>query len=603
MSDKKYKFVYKGADKNIQEYDHNYYNKLIDEHKHKEAYDYAIDFQIEGDPEMQQKWINVLEQNRIEGLRDQKLYEESDELKRPAIDFIQSVYEPEAYDNLIGNKYKDKFDSLKYELGNGCNRLRIEFEDKEQKLFGVDWLDWAKKDNTAQNIDKFYEDNGFSKDYLKNNGIRVFRRGGKDYIEFDKDNPLSNKILMGVFTNHTGAYPCKVYGMERLTESNIDNADYNDIEKIDNEPWFVYDSDNTGFAFYTFGAPPTIYKSTLEEMQDIYTEAYYETTIAYDEISPKVKTSSVKVVPNAFGKLDELNELRNTEGMKLSEYRFQQKLLIDNFLDGIAAMDFTQQDIYTSYFNEDGVAGMYQIDSQEELNKLREIYRSVPNKEIQYGLAMSGGRVGIQIILPSKTEDGTYDVTAPSITFNMFGDNIEQELQTKVNNDPNLKAWRECQLMEEIGYEYVDLKGNIYKPDGIGGWTINNSKTNLNREDIVSAIEEDIYIKEVGKELAFQNMSVNGKIVDNDKFELNKKQAAIQIATNLLGFNIVAELEKMFNTNQLTYNQIWSLKGSGDVVSGEWEDKIPNPDLYNALNLIFETYRGITDRSNLYITK
>ena len=600
MSDKKYRFVYKGADKNIQEYDNDYYNKLINEHKHKEAYDYAIDFQIEGDPEMQQNWINAIEYNRIQGLRDQKLYEETDELKRPAVDFIQSVYEPEMYDNLINNKYKDKYDDLKNKLGNGCDRIRIEFEGKEQKLFGADWLDWVIKDNTAQNIDKFYEDNGFSKDYLKNNGINVFRRGGKDYIEFDKDNNLSNKILMGVFTNVTGEYPCKIYGMERATQPDKENVHYN-LENINDEAWKIYAPDVTVQTFYSgYGFP---HKSIVDQMQDVYREANDETTIAYDAISPKVKTSSVEVIPNAFGKLDELNELRNTEGMKPSDYRFQQKQLIDNFLDGIAAMDFTQQDIYTSYFNEDGVAGMYQVDSQEKLKELREIYRSVPNNKIQYGLAISGGRVGIQIILPSKTEEGTYDVSAPSVTFNMFGDNIEQELQTKVNNDPNLKAWRECQLIEEIGYEYIDLKGNKYKPDGIGGWTINDSKTNLNREDIVSAIEEDIYIKEVGKELAFQNMSVNGKIVDNDKFELNKKQAAIKIATNLLGFNIVAELEKMFNTKQLTYNQIWSLKGSGDVVSGEWEDKIPNPDLYNALNLIFETYRGITDRSNLYITK
>lgn len=602
MSNKKYKFVYKGADKNIQEYDHDYYKKLINEHKHKEAYDYAIDFQIEGDPEMQQNWINVLENNRIEGLKDQKLYEESDELKRPAIDFIQSVYEPEAYDNLIDNKYKDKFDDLKNKLGNGCNRLRIEFQGKEQKLFGADWLDWAKRDNTNQNIDKFYEDNGFSKDYLKNNGIEVFKRGGKDYIEFDKDNPLSNKILMGLFTNHTGVYPCKVYGMETTSNQYKDNVSFN-LEYKDDIFWRIYEADDKGFTFRPLVGPGVVSKSILEEMQDVYREANNETTVAYNEISPKIKTSSVRVFSNAFGKLEELNELRSTEGMKLSEYKFQQKQIINNLLDGIAAMDFTQQDIYTSHFNEDGVAGMYQIDSHEDLNKLRDIYRSVPNKNIQYGLVISDGRVGIQIILPSKTEDGTYDVTAPSITFNMFGDNIEQELQTKVNNDPRLKAWRECQLMEEIGYEYIDLKGNTYKPDGIGGWTINGSKANVSREDIASAIEEDLYIKEVGKELAFQNMSVNGKIVDNNKFELNKKEAAIRIATNLLGFNIVAELEKMFNTNQLTYDQIWSLKGSGDVVSGEWEDKIPNPNLYNALNLIFETYKGITDRSNLYITK
>ena len=588
------------------------FNDFRNKKQYQEAYDYAMNFAIEGDVQAQDDWINNLEEMRMYGLREQKLYENVDRSKLDAVDFIDNVLSPGGLERISDNNaYKQKCIEYKNQLGNGADRIRVEFQSEKQTLFGQDWLDWVVRDNTNQNIDKFYKDNNLSAEYLRQHGVKVFRQDGKDYLEFDKSNDLANTILFNAYTRKTGNHPVNIYGIIKAGDM-TDDADYSEWDYSDEDGGiFISNNYNNDPMYYgQIGAIPT--KSQLEEFQQIYSDANNEATIAYDEIQPKTKTSNVRVFPNAFGDLESLRANLNNGNMRVSEYKLAKQEAILNLLDGIATSDFSVSDIYTDAFNEGETVGMYEITDQKLKNKLQSYMKGAKTSNLKYGLVISNGRVGIQVTIPGIKNQATNitDVDdvykVKPITFNIYNKDLEQGLQNKINNDPNLKAWREIQTIEDIGYGYITTTGDKYEPDGLGGWTVNGEVYNGNREDIHKEIQKDMIIKDASRELVLRNASIKGNIVNKDKFDFEAKYLSLNQATQLTKVEIMEGLEdllgKGYNSSwEAALSAIFSLKGAGDKVADEYADKIANPDVYYALNDLFQIYTNIINRTKLYI--
>lgn len=587
------------------------FNDFRDKKQYQEAYNYAMNFAIVGDIQAQDDWINNLEEMRMYGLREQKLYENVDRSKLDAVDFIDNVLQPGGLEKISDNNaYKQKCIEYKNQLGNGANRLRIEFQSKKQTLFGQDWLDWVVRDNTNQNIDKFYEDNNLSTEYLRQHGVKVFRQDRKDYLEFDKSNDLANTILINLYTTNNGNYPVEIYG---ITEQLSNDNDLNEWTYDDKNGVYISVSDNKNlkFAYADYTGNIVAKDVPLNKFQQIYSEANNEATIAYDEIQPKTKTSSVRVFPNAFGDLEALRNEYNAGNMKVSEYKLAKQEAILNLLDGIAVSDFSVSDIYTDAFNEDNTVGMHEVTDQKLKRQLQSYMKGAKTTDLKYGLVISNGRVGIQVTIPGikNKADRITDIDdvwkQEPITFNIYNKDLERGLQNKINNDPNLKAWREIQTIEDIGYGYITTTGDKYEPDGLGGWTINGEVYNGSKEDIHREIQKDMIIKDASRELVLRNSSVKGNIVDKNKFDFEVKYLSLYQATDLTKVDILEELTDLLgNDYKRDWNSaisaIFSLKGSGDKVADEYADKIANPNVYYALNDLFQIYTNIINRTKLY---
>ena len=588
------------------------FNDFRDKKQYQEAYDYAMNFAIVGDIQAQDDWINNLEEMRMYGLREQKLYENVDRSKLDAVDFIDNVLQPGGLERISDNNaYKQKCIEYKNQLGNGANRLRIEFQSEKQTLFGRDWLDWAVRDNTNQNIDKFYKDNNLSAEYLRQHGVKVFRQDGKDYLEFDKSNDLANTILFNAYTRKTGAYPVNIYGVIKAGDM-PDDANYSEWDYSDEDGGiFISTNYNNDPMYYGVIGGGTPIKSLLEEFQQVYSDANNEATIAYDEIQPKTKTSNVRVFPNAFGDLEALKNEYNAGNMKVSDYKLAKQEAILNLLDGIAVSDFSVSDIYTDAFNEDETVGMYEVTDQKLKRQLQSYMKGTKTENLKYGLVISNGRVGIQVTIPGIKNDATNITDIDNvwkqepITFNIYNKDLEQGLQSKINSDPNLKAWRELQTIEDIGYGYITTTGDKYEPDGLGGWTINGEVYNGSKEDIHREIQKDMIIKDASRELVLRNSSVKGNIVDKNKFDFEVKYLSLYQATDLTKVDILEELTDLLGNDykrdwNTAISAIFSLKGSGDKVADEYADKIANPNVYYALNDLFQIYTNIINRTKLY---
>ncbi len=579
MKDKKYKFI--NPNNKDADFDINTFNNYVDNKQYQEAYEYGSMLQYT-DPNLQQEWVNILDDMRFKGIKEQQLYENVDESKKAAIDFYDNILSPNGLDKISDdNPYKTNYLNQINSMLNGGTKFRVEFQPKKQERWGLDWL---KGDNDTKNIQSFYDKTKLSKSYLESQGIKVYKDNGKDYLEFDASNPLRDEILINIFSDYKRYNP-SLFGVD-------DNG--NIVTKDMNNP--IAESSYVGSASFK--------PSQLQLTQRLYKDAEEESKIAYDEIIPSERQYSSRIAPNMFGALDEINALLESEAIKTSDHKYKSAMYIRNLISGLAQTEgFNQQEIWYDADNE-GTNKL--VTDNEEKQRLYDKF--VANSgTVKIGTVITGNKVGIHITIPGKQKDNG-EVTE-STSFSIFGDDIEQGIQKFVNNDPEMRAWRETLTLEEIGNNYTTHDGKTYKVDAYGRWFENDKPINATQDDIQKIIRKDIDIKNNVRDIVYANVNHNNEIINNDLFEAQLKYAAFATASSINKMDLIQALTPILGNNWNTgsnnlevLNKVFKLKGIGPVISEEYEDVIPE-HLYGALTELFEIYDNMVARSNKYINR
>lgn len=577
MKDKKYKFI--NPNNKDADFDVNTFNNYVDNKQYQEAYEYGSMLQYT-DPNLQQEWVNILDDMRFKGIKEQQLYENVDESKKAAIDFYDNILSPNGLDKISDdNPYKTNYVNQINSMLNGGTKFRIEFQSKKQELWGIDWL---MPDNDEHDIQSFYDKTKFSKAYLESQGIRVYKDNGKDYLEFDASNDLRDKILINVFSKRdTPVYLPNVYSLD-------DNGNV------------TYEMDN---AIATGGVRYPSLSSPLTDLQNIFFDAEKESRIAYDEIIPSERQYSSRIAPNMFGALDEINAALESGAINTSDHKYKSAMYIRNLISGLAQTEgFNQQEVWQDVDNK-GTNTL--VTNNEEKQKLYDKF--VANSgTVKIGTVITGNKVGIHITIPNKNSKGE---VMESTSFSIFGDDIEQGIQKFVNNDPEMRAWRETLALEEIGNNYTTHDGKTYKVDDYGRWFENDIPVNATKDDIQKIIRKDIDIKNNVRDIVYANVNHNNEIIDENLFEAQLKYAAFATASSVNKIDLIQALTPILgnnwnsgSSNLEVLNKVFKLKGIGPVISEEYEDVIPE-HLYGTLTELFEIYDSMVARSNKYINR
>lgn len=575
---KNYRYIGTSTNPKDAIFNQQYYDSLIDNRQYQDAYDYAMQYPML-DPMEQAEYKQHLKNMLREGKVVEAIYKNIDEAAYPAVDFRNAVTEPGGLEKLSpDNTYANQFKQYKDAIGGGQNRVRVKFQPKIQKVLGIDWL---KPDN-KNNIDSFYEQTGYNKQYLEANGVKVSLIDGNTYLEFDKSNDLANNILLNL--NDSGYYGVRIQGVKEdgsLTDFDIASGHYGDV--------FAKDI-----------------PSNLASMQRLYKEAQIIEDTAYNNGTAKVKQYSSQIFPLLYDNAQELENRLNAGTIKSSDFNSRIKRENQKLIDGIAFINPDEYEIQSSWFNDDK-SGVDVPLTSEQKKEIHKRYKATQQKNIRYGLVISGNKVGLAIQLPAIT-NSKGEVTEESCDFMIFGDDIAQQLQRQINTDPGMQAYQEINDMQDLGYTYKDGNGNTYTYDGLGGWIVNGTDKSKTTEYVRRQIHKDKAAEDVGNSIILNNISINGTLVNPQRYLTQSKIAAFMIANDARRQGDIIEALKEIYGNSIDYTSeqaivdaIFGLKGTGDVVAQEYEDKISDYNVYEKLNDIFEIYTNILNVGNSYI--
>ena len=584
---KNYRYIGTSSNPKDQEFDQAKYNALVDNRQYQEAYDYAIQYPLL-DPVEEAESMNNLKNMLREGRITETVYRNIDESAYPIVDFRNAVEQPGGLERLSeNNEYANKFIAYKNAIGSGQNKLRIVFEPEKQSLFGLDFL---AKDNHSASVEKFYEDTGFNKQYLEANGIRVGLKDGKTYFEFEKSNDLANTILLNI--NDKGFYATKIFGIKDDGSLTNPNEDYT----------------NNSFSTITPFAAGYTPTTNLSAMQQLYKDALKLEEKAYSDGTAKIKQYSSTFVPLMYENATEL-EQQLAEG-KIKDNSFNSRIKRENekLINGIAGIGVGEYEIQSAYFNDNEELVNKPLDQQQQ-NEVLERYRGTKKQDIKYGISITGGMVGLTVILPPIEKTQTKSAK-PSMRFTIFGDDIERTLQRQINSDPKMQAYQEINDMQDLGYTYKAEDGHSYTYDGLGGWIVDGKDRSKSKEYIVKQIHKDKASQDIGRAIILNNISVNGSLPYPDRYDNQVKVASFMIANDADNNGDIIEALKLIYGDKINYKDanaitkaIFDMKGAGNRVANEYEDIIADPATFEKFNDIYEVYSNMLNIGNRYIRK
>lgn len=605
----KYRYIGSSTRKEDQVYNSDYFDKLRNNRQYEDAYDYAMQFAL-NNPNDEAERRHYLKAMRREGRKVNAVYENSDEALWPIIDFRNAVETPGGLETLSeNNKYGNEFKQYKANLGSGMNKIAVEFQPRVQK--GIFGLDSMATDNTDNDIEAFYNRTGFNKEYLQSNNVNVRLVNGKTYLEFDKSNDLANTILMNIHDEnpiiHANNLPFrgnKIYGIkEDGSYTEADNRSHVNI--VPPAP-----------PFNEVSSQRYLIQSDLSKMQSLYKDASRIEDKAYFEGTAKIKQHSSQVFPLIHEAKEELREQRDSGLLKDASYNSRVKEVNDELIAGLALAGFENYDILTYYDTETNTNNPDHVNrplqNSVEKNKISDRYRGVKNKDdIEYGVVITDGRVGLIVQLPAVTTiKGNEEVVIKEpCTFSMFGDDIEQTLQYQINSDPKMQAYQEINDMQDLGYTYKDNNGESYTYDGNGGWIVNGTDRTKTEDYVLTQIYKDKASDDLGTAITLNNVSVNGVLTNPNRYDLQLKTTAFVTANDFdNNTDILEELKAIYGDDyddssviSIT-DMIFGLKGIGNVVADEYVDRINGKPL-RKLNDIYELYDSMKNIGKRYIKK
>lgn len=622
------------------QFDEEKFNAFITNKDYQGAIDYASQYSF-NDPEVDRNFRSSLLNLKREGNKMKAIYQAYDDKDSfDKLDYI-NAFNSNSLESLGENKYLDQWNEFKAQLGGeGSTKLKVTFAPQKRTFMGMNnWLaDVLVKDN-QNTINNFYERSGFSKQYLQQQGVRISQdEKGNDIIEFDKSNPLANKIIVNIadyyqgsdFERNTGFKSTHVLFGNGWIDTDIKGYDANGTETKYKErdtqglldyllPSALVASNPILRAFHEMNLPTAqrnkdLYDSRLlrnihkfqADAQQVLSQfdigqlqksMRYTSTVG-DSLTPVLDDLKAQV---ARGEI--------TESQMYSIYATKK----ENALSWIYNIGANHFDFYTNGMSDDDMYADNYGDSKEADDALRlvkpehrqkvlDTLRGIKLEDLDIKTMISNGQIGAVITIPGidqKTEKlnedkSRLDKRSQGKSIQVFIPGfLHDKAQQQINSDTRLRGIDEFNNMQKHSYIYDTSDGRAIKAIGDGTFQIDNKR--VSEAEAKHEICKDVAIDDARASLKYRYINSSNNIIDAQLYEDNAKKLAYALAMELNGGQFTD-----VNGKALDINKVFELKGIGATVNNNDKAKIPS-DTTLKLQDVYDIYEALMSDLKYYL--
>lgn len=559
---------------NKYKFDNNHFNQLIANRQYQDAADYASKFHF-NDVETQRAHENDILNLRREGRKLSALYSKIDNSNTlDKITFFDHVFVDGGLEQIVDNKYAQKFNELKQRLGSShksifgkqdsidreATTLSFTFAPEKQKFLGIDFL---AKDNTERSIETFYKNSGLNETQLKSAGVEISHKDGFTTIKFDKSNKYANQIIYNIIPNYGGG---DIGGKSR---HNIKIRGYAaDGTELDNN----YDN------------------KYIKDIRNLISESESAKLKAFEQIDAGEKNYSSMVGPALDDNLEYLNQLAASGQISQEDYNKQLKLNGSILDQAIRSLGSGNYEMFSNAYNEESTdETLVSLDNIQRSELMQSISAADP-KNLHFNAMISNGQIGTLVTIDAdevdnvKINDGKDINKVKRRKRQVFIPGFMSELvQEKINRNTSTRAIQEINDMQDYGYPFKTTDGQEIYSSMDGRFYIDGNE--IPKEVAENAINKTMIIEDAINNLKYEYTNINGQLFDVNGYEQAARNLAVR-AANELNPNV------QFEENITSVDDIFNKKGAGPTLS---EDYIYGTQyqLYDKYQTVFEIYDKI----------
>lgn len=558
---------------NKYKFDNNHFNQLIANRQYQDAADYASKFHF-NDVETQRAHENDILNLRREGRKLSALYSKIDNSNTlDKITFFDHVFVDGGLEQIVDNKYAQKFNRLKQLLGSShksideqysidreATSLSFTFAPEKQKFLGIDFL---AKDNTERSIETFYKNSGLNETQLKSAGVEISHKDGFTTIKFDKSNKYANQIIYNIIPNYGGG---DIGGKSR---HNIRIRGYAaDGTELNN----TYDN------------------KYIKYIRNLISESESAKLKAFEQIDEGEKNYSSMVGPALDDNLEYLNQLVASGQISQEDYNKQLKLNGSILDQAIRSLGSGNYEMFSNAYNEESTdETLVSLDNIQRSELMQSISAANP-KNLHFNAMISNGQIGTLVTIDADEVDNKNINDGKDINKvkrrkrQVFIPGFMSELvQEKINRNTSTRAIQEINDMQDYGYPFKTTDGQEIYSSMDGRFYVDGNE--IPKEVAENAINKTMIIEDAINNLKYEYTNINGQLFDVNGYEQAARNLAVR-AANELNPNV------QFEENITSVDDIFNKKGAGPTLS---EDYIYGTQyqLYDKYQTVFEIYDKI----------
>lgn len=536
--------TYNGNDKNVGPFDSEKFNNLLNNRQYMDAVEYANKYHFR-DAKKQDELENALANIKREGRRLSWQWQNTPDEAKALVDFSDKIFTQGGIRSMNeGKSYGEQFNSYVRNIG-GENRskLIVVFGPEKRKLFDVDWLDWALKDNQF-NIKNFYKDTGFNEAYLKSKGVEVINKDGATMLKFDKGNELAGQILYniprdtGLFNLGNNEY------LEKLQDSFTGKKLQDSIGRKLPIPGT---GSGIGFVLENFFRSSHFGNAVImgaynenngvDEEPSMWNANYENNLYEIYRLVEKGKEAKRKY----FSKLDDdertysstyIPFTLNIEGVKTREQ--QTKYVVDK----LAGIGVNEYEMYTNEGNKNGDNTLNYVNPENRQGVLTGIMAAGADN-LSFNYQITNGEIGL-LVTVHPVETTKKDVTLGDIISDRAKNNLYQvfipgfmtdEAQKAINNDTSIMTSQQINEMKDYGYPYDTNNGDNIQYIGNDKFIVNGEEKNT--DEVFRLLHKDIIIDRGIKSFKYDFINTLNEPFNLDVADNRAKILAIQAANEL----------------------------------------------------------------------
>ena len=663
-----YAYFGKPKQDNNYAFDTSYFDSLITNREYDKAADYAELYHYD-DPDEQaaheQDIIELRRQGHIVGAIYSKLQSSPSTLKK--VEFADNISNPAGLANLVQrdengnyvNEYagqaKEALDAIGNYGDKKATSLGVTFKPAKRALFGLDFLDWAMKDN-ENTIDNFYKKSKLTKEQLQDAGVKIIEKDGYTTLKFSKDNEYAIDILSNIdneaynlFNNDAdNLNPDRVFtddktlitgyteddkpiirdGLETLAQGiysmlpmsarvsaggmNIYPATFLPrlaMNTLANKGNLRVAWKNTPIAPRDITATDVFGKNEISQFRLLVDDAVKSKEEAFKENELDDYVISGVIGPQLSDGLDELNARHDRGEIDNTTYYKEREILLGNLESMVRGGLDPAQTIYSD-LNSKGNDPTMETLELDDKQKIITMLKDVDAKRLTYNAyAQSNGTIGTLITVSS---DPNIKGVAKAV-YSFIGEKpiqifipnlFTEQVQKKLDSRTDLRAIQEVNDMKRYGYDYKLVNGESVKIrndiDGIERYYLGDRE--INKDAAIREINKDKIKDGIAKGLKYNFINNRNELIETDSrgltYEENARLAAVKAANELY-----PNVESIgLRGDRYSVDDIFNYMATPDdktLVTGEFESK-EQYELYRKVNDIFDIYRYIMSGINYY---
>lgn len=595
---------------NEHQFDANHFNDLMNQRNYYGAADYAAQYHF-NDVAQQRAHENRIFNLRRQADKFNAIYSNAEGDDLNALDFRLNIFNDKGLEQMQDNNtFAEEFINNKRKIGGeGSKSLSITFEKGKRKLFGVNWLDWALKDN-PNTFENFLNATKMSKDELVNAGVNIKEIDGRTILTFDKSNSLSNQLL---------------YNISKFKDGEIESDSW-----LDNVTNFVKDG-VVDYALSAQSVPGMIVGklrdyvisdrnnsvkitgldsngNTIEEDNNYMNYNLYRIKRLIDKtkdvsekyINPTALTQ--KVYSSTVGTFieDGLEELRDQKAKGLidgAQYKRDVEERYSHITGTLKSLGSANLPIYSNSFNDEATDETFRyLDNNQRAQAIADISAA---EDFSLNSMISNGKIGTLVTIYATPEDKKHldentnskdAVKAKRRQFFIPG-LFHDEAQAAINRDSSTRTSIQLNDLQDYGHTLTTHEGDKIKHLGGNIYSINGKEATI--EDAKKLINKDNIINDFIHNAKYQFMDNQGNINKPLLMQL-AKQVAYNGALEINGVNNITTMD----FQPIDVETIFNMRSTvGNNIANEYQGLV-NYEQYKYILDIYNIYNAIIEDMN-----